>query len=156
MPYKVAFDKLKPSDPTPSLLKSDNTFTQTPKESIELLLNKLLPGDDIKNDDNYHKNIRQKAKETYDSENDIDFTYAEVSKIINNLKSNKTSGWDQINDQIIKTIFDAKLALILKIYNTCIALGQAHNSFGVYLFLPSPQRGGSCRGHSLFQSILIL
>jgi hypothetical protein len=81
-----------------------------------LLLNKLLPDDDTENDNNHHKIIRQKAKETYGSENDIDFTYAQFSKIINNLKSNKTPGWGQINDQIIKTIFDAKPALILYIY----------------------------------------
>jgi len=87
---------------------------------MELILETLLPDDNPLDDNLYHKSLRERVNEMYETENDCEFTISEISNIINNLKSNKTPGWDQINDLIVKKIFGVNPTFIAKLFNNCL------------------------------------
>jgi hypothetical protein len=120
LPFKVSFDKLKPNISPPNIIKNDGNYTRNPKESIEFIFSNLLPDDDLNQDNEHHKTLREAMNENIDTENDIDFTISELSQIINSLKKNKLPGWDLMNDQIIKAIFETQPEFILKMFNTCL------------------------------------
>jgi ribonuclease HI len=67
--------------------------------------------------------MREDIQQSPHTSDDMRFTSSELNALINNLKSNKTPGWDQINDTIIKTIHSIDSSLLLNLYNKCLDLG---------------------------------
>jgi hypothetical protein len=63
---------------------------------------------------------RQEINENIETEYDLNFKISELSQIINNLKKNKAPGWDQMNDHIIRAIFETNPEFFLKLFNTCL------------------------------------
>lgn len=123
LPYKLLNNKLKNEKPIPNFKKSDGTYTQTHEESLQYALHHMFPEDDISTDTAYHQYVRRQTATTPDTSDDKDFTQNELNEVINNLSANKASGWDQINDIIVKAIHRQKPRLLLKLYNKCLNCG---------------------------------
>jgi hypothetical protein len=100
------------------------------------LLNKLLPDDNSSNDNECHKLLRLQMTEEIETENDEEFTFAEINEIINNLKPNKTPGFDQFNQQIVKVIFETSPEFIVNLFNKCLQLNYFPNIWKISIIKP--------------------
>jgi sarcosine oxidase/L-pipecolate oxidase len=80
----------------------------------------LFPLNDIENDDTIHKSIRDYVKENPQTADDMPLTASEVNDVINSLPSNKSPGWDQINNEIIKNVHKLEPNLLLNLFNKCL------------------------------------
>jgi hypothetical protein len=86
---------------------------------VEYILNKLLPDDELNTDNDFHKFIREQVNEDMITPDDSDFTLPELNNII---KQKTTPGFDQINDQLVKIIFEINSSFMLKLFNRCLKL----------------------------------
>jgi sarcosine oxidase/L-pipecolate oxidase len=123
LPSKLMSNKLKIEKSIPNFVKSDGNYTKTPEESIAYAMEKLFPSDDIEPEGNFHKNIREYVEQIPETEDDIHLTANELKEVFNNLKPNKSPGWDQINNEIIKNIYETEPELLPKLFNKCLDLG---------------------------------
>jgi hypothetical protein len=123
LPFKLINYKVKTDISIPNFLKNDGNFTQTPFESMEYVLKQMFPFDDEESEEKQHKSIREYVKEPPNTENDLNFTLAEINEVINNLKPNETPGWDSISNEILKNIHNFEPELLLLLFNKCLNLG---------------------------------
>ena len=123
LPYKLVNSKVKIDTSIPNFKKSDGTYTSTQEESLNLFMNTMFPNDNINDDNEEHIIIRDYCRTPPETDNDINLTIIELENVINNMKPNKTSGWDQINDIIIKTIHSIEPQFLLKLFNICLRFG---------------------------------
>jgi hypothetical protein len=49
-------------------------------------------------------------------------TLNELNEIVNNLKPNKSPGWDSINNEILKNVYSIEPDLLLLLFNKCLDL----------------------------------
>jgi ribonuclease HI len=123
LPFKIVYSKLKHEKSVPNFIRSDGQYTKTPEESLQYAMECLFPLDDIENDDTTHKSIRDFVKESPQTADDMPFTASEVNDVINSLPSNKSPGWDQINNEIIKNVQKLEPNLFLNLFNKCLHFG---------------------------------
>jgi len=123
IPYKIMNNKMKSEKSFPNFIKSDGQFTKTIAESMEYALTELFPSDNNLNESPIHEEIRRYVNTCPDTENDILFTPQELEEIIHQLRPNKSPGWDQLNDQIVKCFHQTDPELLLMLFNKCLQLG---------------------------------
>ncbi len=104
LPFKIVYSKLKHEKSVPNFIRSDVQYTETPEESLQYAMECLFPLNDIENSDTIHKSIHDYVKESPQTADDMPFTASEVNDVINSLPSNKSPGWDQINNEINKNV----------------------------------------------------
>jgi hypothetical protein len=123
LPYKLINNKIKTENSIPNFKRNDGTYTQTQEESLHYALKHMFPDDDQQYDNLIHQNIRQYSEIEPNTSDDLDFTLNELREVINNLKPNKACGWDQINEKIIKALFESEPDLLLDLLNICLKYG---------------------------------
>jgi len=72
------------------------------RESFGVLMEKAVPSDDLKSEDDRYKNIRDKNDEyiNYNAERPI--MEVEIDNVMRKLKNNKAQGIDMIHNEVLK------------------------------------------------------
>ena len=72
--YKLANNKTRSNQMITTLQKSDGTKTETMIETLQLMLDQLIPGDNHKEDTTYHMTIQKQTKQPLYTTDDTEFT----------------------------------------------------------------------------------
>lgn len=143
IPYKLAFQKLRPPFQLPPLCKENGQMTDSVLESAELLLHTQVSKDDISTDLPIHTNYRKIANApSVSRHNDTPFTIAEIQRAISISKVNSAPGIDALTICTIKALFSFHPKFFLFIFNTSLRLGHFPQvwKYGKIIFIPKPGR----------------
>ena len=83
--YKLANNKTRSKQMITTLQKPGGTKTETMTETLQLMLDQLIPEDKHKEDTLYHKAIREQTKQPLYTTDDMEFTKEEVRQVIESL-----------------------------------------------------------------------
>jgi len=101
------------------LKRPDGTFTNTWKDTAELLLLELLPDDDPEDDNPHHQELRRSFLEDTPIAQVPPFLAEELDDALESTNSNKAPGPDGMSPNVIKAQ-DVLRNDLLKVYNTCL------------------------------------
>ena len=125
LPYKIMMEKIKSPTVLRTLVKENGESTTGWTESVEYLMDKLLPNDDEENETEIHRTIRRKLMENYDvSEEAASFTPEEISKVINSLARRKAAGPDGIKNEVLQKLDHKLTPWLTNFYNECLKQGR--------------------------------
>lgn len=93
LPYKLAADKIAKKEVLYSLRRGQN-FTRSVIETMDLLLNTLIPLDDPQQEDEYHLNVRTQNSVPISQNIEPPITMTELE--LKNTKLKKATGPDRI------------------------------------------------------------
>ena len=135
-------------------------FTTSPTETARAVLKNIFPSDDSTEDNDFHKEIRtstSKALEGLEGITIDPFDKPEIYTIINNLKTRKAPGIDQIPSIVIKECQDIYEPYLRKIYNRCLELSYFPTAWkqGKITLLPKPGQS-SPQTHKSYRPITLL
>ena len=105
-----------------SLKKSDGTYTETLKETIEYLMKYIFPKDILEEEDELQRNIRC-VGETTDTSNDPQFTENEIKYAVDSQRNKKAAGFQKLKAEIIKITYKIIPEIINKLFNSCLKIG---------------------------------
>jgi hypothetical protein len=86
-------------------------------------MTQMFPSEDLTTETVMHREVREYVIDSPQTEDVIFFNENEVKAIIDNLKKNKSPGWDQLNNEIIKHLFQILPELFVVLYNKCLQFG---------------------------------
>jgi hypothetical protein len=86
------------------------------------MLEHLTP-EDNEHEDNYHKQVRDKATRPQNTADDCEFTIDEIRRVIEGMDNKKAPGEDGITAEIFKHIFKIFPTSITAMYNGCLKNG---------------------------------
>jgi hypothetical protein len=109
-------------DITTELKKTNGDIISDRKTSGEYLMDVLFPNDRPELDSSYHKRVRDIAKSSVDTEEDIKFTTLEVTTVVNKQNKLRAPGADGITSDIIQKINNNNKTFLTKLYNKCLEL----------------------------------
>jgi len=102
--YKLANNKTR-SKQIITMRKPDGTKTETMIETLQLIMDQLIPEDKQKEDTPYHMTIRDQTKQPLYKMDDKEFTKEEFKQVIEGLQHKKAPGPNGITNEIIKLVF---------------------------------------------------
>jgi len=106
-----------------TLQNSDRTKTETMSDTLQLMLDQLIPEDNHKEDSTYDMTIRKQTKQPPYTTDDKEFTEEDVRQVIESLKPKKASGPNGITNEIVKLVFKFIQITMTAIYNACLRTG---------------------------------
>jgi hypothetical protein len=80
--YKLATGKIGRKDTLTTLQKPDGAKTANLIETMKLLIEKLIPEDNSRNDTDQHRNIRRLTEQPIETTDDREFSQDEVSLLV--------------------------------------------------------------------------
>jgi len=89
-------------------------------DTVQLMMDHLIPADKQKEDTPNHKTTREQTKQTLYITVDMEFKNDEVRLVIECLQSNKAPGTNGITNEIMKLVFKEMSNTITSIYNACL------------------------------------
>ncbi|CAK9819177.1 Putative 115 kDa protein in type-1 retrotransposable element R1DM [Anthophora quadrimaculata] len=120
--YKIQTKNIR-ADIAYNSIRTGSTHTTTWEQTMETLLNTLIPNDNIEEEDPWHQSMRERSKVPPDTENAPPIEEQEITNIIRNLKTNKAPGQDLIENEIIKQAWPIIKQEITGLYNRCLEQG---------------------------------
>lgn len=126
--YKIKMDKIQ-TDTAFETIKTGTTQTTTTEQTLETLLNALIPDDDPSGETAWQEAVREDAKRPPDSENTPPFSFCEVETAVKKLKNGKAPGHDLIEAAIIKAAWPVINLALTKILNCCLSAGTFPKSW---------------------------
>lgn len=127
IPYKIVSQKIKSPTLLSTLKKNDETMTETWEESAKLLLQELLPPDNIEEDSQEQTVIREEMLRRYTAPQETQtepFTMEEIADFIHNMKKKKAPGPDRIPAEVIQALQEKLTPLLCTLYNECLRQGK--------------------------------
>jgi len=126
--YKLAAKKLKIKDVPTCLKIGNNQYTESTKETLQLLLDELIPDENEEAEEDCHKEVRERKRfmmEQMDGRPREDpFSMVELKEVMRKLKKNKAPGPDGIPSEVIKNLNEDNLERLLAVYNSCWEKGE--------------------------------
>lgn len=127
-PYKIAAQKIRSPVLFSTMNKPDGTTTKNWRESAEVLMEALLPPDEIEGETEEQVRIRGRMIANYINHNRTqDTEEAEVRKAILALKKNKAPGPDGLKAEILQNMADEITPELTRVYNECLRSGKFPN-----------------------------
>ena len=147
--YKMLRTKKQLSAPLKPIRKPNGTFTDNEEDTASFLLERFFPEDNINQD-----NIDTSPPDTND---DLHFSEEEVKKVIFNMKTKKSPGFDLITAPILRQVTLLLLPEITALFNKCLDIGYFPTPFKQALikFIPKPNYD-SIDTHKAFRPICLL
>jgi hypothetical protein len=122
--YKLAAEKFHKSGVLSCLTRDDNTATLTPNDTLDFLLQRLLPDDDPSTNTRTQQDVLRNfvaiAPLTHEAE---PFAAEDLDRLVHELRPNKAPGHDQLAGGFVKLMHPWTGRSLLKIYNACWKLG---------------------------------
>jgi hypothetical protein len=75
-----------------TLRKPDGSLTKDTKETLRLMIEHFTPKDNEHEDNNYHKQVRDKATRPPNTPDDCEFTIDEIRRVIEGMDNKKAPG----------------------------------------------------------------
>lgn len=127
-PYKIVTQKVRSPMLFSTMDKMDGTTTRNWRESAELLMDTLLPQDNIDNETEEQRRTRARMVNGYNNIIETPrFEEAEVKNMIRALKKNKSPGPDAIKAEILQAIAEEITPDLTRVYNECLRSGKFPN-----------------------------
>jgi len=101
VPYKIARGKLRPATVLACLKRPDGTFTNNWKETVELLLQQLLPDDNPEEDNLDHRELRRTFLEGTQIVQAPPFLAEELDEALGSTNPNKAPGPDGMSPNLL-------------------------------------------------------
>ena len=129
-PYRLVTNKIRPPDILSTLTKEDGSATEGWRDSIEYLMNGLLPSDDNNNETEEHRDMRnQMIDETNLRGVVYPFSVEEVKMAISMQKPKKAPGLDGIRPEILQHLASEISPYLRDLYNECLTQGRIPDCF---------------------------
>lgn len=122
--YRLAAGKTRESLMLTTLIKSDGTRTANMDETLQTMMDQLIPEDNTQDDTIQHKNTRKEANQPMDTANDLEFTMDEIRQTIESFNPKKAPGPDGVTGDILTLIFQSIPQTITSMYNECLKRGH--------------------------------
>jgi hypothetical protein len=156
--YKVAAEKFHRAGVLSCFTRDDATITLTPVQTMQYLIDTLLPDDDPSKNDRT-QTMEQRDYHTIEPKEAADdkFSEEELEAIVRALNNNKAPGPDQIKGNIVKLAHSWAGPAVLKIYNACWKLGyfpQTWKSGKLVILLKDPTK--DCGVAKNYRPIILL
>ena len=84
-----------------TLQKTNGSHTEDLRETIQCILEHLIPKDEEAGESDYHKSIRTLIEEDVKTEDDRNFTAEEIKQTIKSIDRKKAPGSDSITSKIL-------------------------------------------------------
>lgn len=121
--YKLQTNKITAERAYESIKRIDQQTT-TWEETMDALLDTLIPDDETGNETAWHRNVRTDILTLPDTDNTPPFTEEEVGKAIGKLKNGKAPGHDLIEAEIAKATWQRARSIVTNVMNSCLKHGK--------------------------------
>jgi len=102
--YKIATSKARNRSPIETLQKPDGSKNEKMEETLELMLDLMIPEDHSQDDTEHHKAVRKQADRPINTTDDKEFTQEEDRQVIEGFQPKKTPGPNGVTKDILKLI----------------------------------------------------
>ena len=138
--YNMLKTRQQRSAPLKPLVRPDGSRTSTERETIDLLLNKYFPQDNVTADTPLISSARIECLTPPDTSDDLPFSQEEVKSVIWKMKTRRSPGIDLITAPILRVITSVLLPEMTNWFNKCLSLGCFPSPFKKALikFIPKP------------------
>ena len=117
--YKLANNKPRSKQIIRTMRKPDGTKTETMTETLQLIMDQLIPEDKHKENTPYHRTIREQTKQPLYTMDEKEFTKEEVKQVVEILQPKKAPGPNAITNEIIKLFFKEIPKTITATHKAC-------------------------------------
>ena len=125
VPYKLAVEKIRPTDIISTLERGDGTTTTTREETLELLMDVLLPDDKLEDDNENHVVDRAQMSDIYINQAVVcPFAEVEVENAIRIMKKGKAPGPDAIKAEVLHNLAPKITSYLCTLLNECLIQGR--------------------------------
>ena len=139
--YKLAAGKIRETLTLTTLQKPDGSSTTNIDETLQTMMDLLIPEDSTQDDTIQHKNTRRLAAQPIDTANDKEFTQEEVQQTIESFNSRKAPGPDGITREILTLIFQNIPQTITAMYNEYLKRGHLPKQWKIAKIIPITKPG---------------
>lgn len=132
VPYKIVSNKIKSPIMLSTLLKEDGSLTESWEESADILLDVLLPPDDLENETEIQTQIREAMIQRYETPGvpvTEEFTENEIRENLRTMKKRKAPGPDNIHVEILQALHEQVVPTLVALYNECVRQRKFPNNF---------------------------
>lgn len=120
-PFKIATNKIRRPTTLSTVKKTNGETTTSWRESVQVLMDTLLPDDNEQEDDRHHKDLRKNMETRPDNHDETQpVTSEEVEAIINGLKKNKAPGPDGIKSEVLQHLAGIISPFLSQLFNECL------------------------------------
>jgi hypothetical protein len=126
IPYKIVANKIRSPTVLSTLRRQDGLYTNNWRESVDLLMQTLLPSDNPETEELEQKEMRSKMIAPYAREADLvpPLTQEEVRAAIYKLKKKKAPGPDGIQAEALHNLIACAIPDLCKVYEACLKEGK--------------------------------
>ena len=129
-PYKLATNKIRHPEIISTLVKDDGSVTMGWRDSVELLLNGLLPSDNEVDETDEQKTMRRTMTESRDLRGVVyPFAVEEVRDAILLQKKKKAPGPDGIKSEVLHCLVSEISPYLCDLFNECLTQGRIPDCF---------------------------
>ncbi|KAG8335431.1 hypothetical protein J6590_108203 [Homalodisca vitripennis] len=121
--YKLIMKKEKVAIKLTSLKTEDGEYTKDVRETMEYMLEKLIPADDEEMDTEGQRELRRRYEEDGDGMDEEEFRMEELKAAVMKIKNKKAPGIDGIKGEIIKRQYETIKESMLRAMNLMMAQG---------------------------------
>jgi len=138
------------------LQKTKGSHTEDLRETIQCILEYLIPKDEEAKETDYRKRIRTLIEETVKTEDDRHFTAEEIKQTIKSIDHKKAPGEDGITSKILLWTFE-RFRLVTTLYNGCLRAGCFPRRWKRDRIIPTTKPGKeNCNDASKYRPISLL
>lgn len=116
--YKFATQKLKMQVVNNSL-NNEGRHTNSISKTMDVLLEAMLPEDEVDTETNYHANTREIQGQHYEEGKEPYFTDTELQNALKGIKKGRAPGPDQVPPDLVKVMTPDLRKEVLRLYNKC-------------------------------------
>jgi len=129
--YKIVREKIRTSEIACSLVLPSGHTTMGWRETYCALMEKAVPFDDLEQEDDRHKEIRDQNDKYVNYNTEEPITEQEIDKAKRKLKANKAPGIDMLHNEVLKYLWSKKGVAIYNLLNNCLKEACFPNSWKI-------------------------
>lgn len=122
--YKIVMERTKKETTLTSMRKEDGSYTMTVQETLERILQGLLPDDRPEEDTDEQRIVREQMEEASEGPEEPEFTAEELDRVVAEMKNGKAPGHDGIKGEIVKRMYGRIKGCLLTLYNRMLREGR--------------------------------
>jgi len=121
--YKMAAGKIYRAANITTLRRQDGSNATDLQDTLGLMVQNFAPDDNLEDDEEIHRQTRDRTREPFDTEDDVEFTIQEVKNAVQDLGNKKAPGGDGIPNEVWKCVVTILPKYLTAIYNGCLKDG---------------------------------